>query len=136
LAEVVAHVRKMQKQFDFVIIEGAGGLLSPLGEKFDSRDLIVKMCATPIVVAPNKLGVINQILLTLEALPENFQRKTKIILMSPKKSDAATKSNIKLLAEFFDPKRIFQLPWFGGKFEAGKILKNSDVRQVLRMLAR
>ena len=32
LADVLAHVRAMQKRFDVVLIEGAGGLLSPLGE--------------------------------------------------------------------------------------------------------
>jgi dethiobiotin synthetase len=134
LSEVAAHVRKMQMRFDFVIVEGAGGLLSPLGENFDSRGLILKLRANPIVVAQNKLGVINQILLTLEALPENFRRKTKIVLMSPEKSDAATSSNPKLLAEFFDAKRIFELPRFGKNLDAA--LKIPRVRQTLRKLIR
>jgi len=135
LPEVIAHVRKMQKRFDILIVEGAGGLLSPLGEQFDSRDLIFKLRATPIVVASNKLGVINQILLTLEALPENFRSKTKIVLMSPQKTDAASSSNSKLLTEFFDAKRIFQLPWLGGKIEMAHVLKNSRVQKTFRALA-
>jgi dethiobiotin synthetase len=32
--DVLAHVRAMQKRFDVVLVEGAGGLLSPLGEEF------------------------------------------------------------------------------------------------------
>ena len=75
LADVLAHVRAMQKRFDVVLIEGAGGLLSPLGEDFDSRDLIAALRATPIVVCPNRLGAVNQVLLTLEALPRNFRRQ-------------------------------------------------------------
>ena len=47
LADVLAHVRAMQKRFDVVLIEGAGGLLSPLGENFDSRDLLTALRATP-----------------------------------------------------------------------------------------
>src|SRR5438045_270925 len=39
LHEVVRHVRRIEKKFKTVIVEGAGGLLSPLGEGFDSRDL-------------------------------------------------------------------------------------------------
>ena len=136
LVEVVAHIRQIQNRFDFLIVEGAGGLLSPLGENFDSRDLILKLRAMPIVIAQNKLGVINQILLTLEALPENFRRKTKIVLMSPKKTDAATISNAKLLAGFFVAKRIFRLPGMGGNFEAARVLKNSRVLQTLRALAK
>ncbi|HXE42035.1 MAG TPA: dethiobiotin synthase, partial [Candidatus Baltobacteraceae bacterium] len=135
LSEVVAHVCAIQKQFDVLIVEGAGGLLSPLGERFDSRDLILKLRATPIVVAQNKLGAINQILLTLEALPNNFQRKTKIVLMSPEKLDAAAASNVKLLGELFDSRRIYQLPRFKENFTATNILKNPRVAQTLRALA-
>src|SRR5450755_4776164 len=40
LAQVVAHIRVLQKRFEVLVVEGAGGLLSPLGENFDSRDLI------------------------------------------------------------------------------------------------
>ena len=56
LADVLAHVRAMQKRFEVVLVEGAGGLLSPLGEKFDSRDLISALRARPIIVAPNQTG--------------------------------------------------------------------------------
>ncbi|HEY2329734.1 MAG TPA: dethiobiotin synthase, partial [Verrucomicrobiae bacterium] len=35
-AQVLAHIRATQKNFDVILVEGAGGLLSPLGEKFDS----------------------------------------------------------------------------------------------------
>jgi len=78
--------------------------LSPLGENFDSRDLILALRATPVVVAQNKLGAVNRILLTLEALPKNLRNKTRVVLMSPRKPDAATESNSKLLAQFLPPK--------------------------------
>jgi dethiobiotin synthetase len=110
LSQVVAHARAMQKRFDILLIEGAGGLLSPLGENFDSRDLILKLRAMPVVVAQNKLGAVNQILLTLEALPKNLRAKTRVVLVVPRKPDASTKTNAKLLAEFFDSKKIFLLP--------------------------
>jgi len=123
----------MQKRFDVLLVEGAGGLLSPLCENFNSRDLISKLRAKPIIVAQNKLGVVNQILLTLEALPTHFRNKTKVVLMSPKKPDAATVSNVKLLAEFFDSKRIFSLPWFGKGFGAGH--EKPAVRKMLGAMA-
>ncbi len=112
LAQVVAHVRVMQKRFDVLIVEGAGGLLSPLGKNFDSRDLILELRATPIVVAPNKLGVVNHVRLTLEALPKKFQNRTRIVLMSSSRPGPSAAANAKLLAEFFPPQRIFSLPWF------------------------
>src|SRR5215831_11882028 len=56
VAEVLAHIRALQKRFDVLLIEGAGGLLSPLGEDFSSRDLIAALNATPIIVCLNRLG--------------------------------------------------------------------------------
>jgi dethiobiotin synthetase len=136
LPHVLARVRATQKRFEIVLVEGVGGLLSPLGENFDSRDLILALRAMPIVVAQNKLGAVNQILLTLEALPKNLRAKTCVVLMSPRKPDAAAKSNAKLLAEFFDGERIFQLPWLGKNFSAPKISGNPRVRRMLRTLSR
>ena len=135
LADVFAHVRAMQKRFDVLLVEGAGGLLSPLGEKFDSRELIVALCATPMVVCPNRLGAVNQVLLTLAALPRSASCRARVVLMSPAKPDAATNTNVGLLAEFFDAKRIFELPWLGENFDPEKVLKNPRVRRTLRALA-
>ena len=120
LTGVLAHVRAMQKRFDVVLIEGAGGLLSPLGEKFDSRELIAALRATPMVVCPNRLGAVNQVLLTLAALPRSAACRARVVLMSPSKPDASTATNASLLAEFLDAKKIFCLPWLGGRFDPEK----------------
>ncbi len=108
LAQVVGHIRRMQKKFDVLLVEGAGGLLSPLGADFNSRDLIVALRAVPIIAAPNRLGVVNHILLTLEALPKTFRAKARVVLMPQRKPDISAKSNASLLAEFFDAGRIFR----------------------------
>ena len=134
-ADVLAHVRAMQKRFDVLLVEGAGGLLSPLGEHFNSRDLILALRATPLVVAQNRLGIVNQLLLTLEALPGNFRRDAKLVLMSPPKPDASTRANAGLLAEFLDRGRIFALPWFGESISAREALTNPRVRRTLRALS-
>lgn len=106
LSRVVAHVRAMQKRFDILLVEGAGGLLSPLGRHFNSRDLMVALRAMPIIVAPNRLGVVNSVLLTLEALPKNLRAKARVVLVPQPEPDISAKSNAALIAEFFDAKRI------------------------------
>ena len=136
LADVLAHVRTMQRRFDVLLVEGAGGLLSPLGENFDSRDLIAALRATPIVVCPNRLGAVNQVLLTLAALPRSASCRARVVLMSPSKPDAATNTNVGLLAEFFDAKRIFELPWLGRRPDTGKVLKGLRVRRAFRELVK
>jgi len=135
LADVLLHVRAMQKRFDVLLIEGAGGLLSPLGEKFDSCELIAALRATPMVVCPNRLGAVNQVLLTLAALPRSASGRTRVVLMSPSKPDASTSTNASLLAEFLGAKRIFSLPYLGGRFDPEKVLKNPGVWRTLQALA-
>jgi dethiobiotin synthetase len=127
LAQVLAHVRVLQNRFDVLLVEGAGGLLSPLGENFDSRDLILALHGVPIIVAQNKIGAVNQVLLTLEALSEKFRSKAKIVLMSPPKPDGATNSNAKLLAELAGAK-TFSLPWLD---KNSRVTRNPPVRRTL-----
>ena len=121
ITQVAAHARAMEKRFEVVLIEGAGGLLSPLGDSFNSRDLILLLDAVPIIVAPNRLGVVNHALLTLEALPPNFRAHARVVLVSFGKPDASAKSNAGLLAEHFDVKRILtaSVPEFARKLFEG-----------------
>lgn len=115
LHEVVAHIRRVANPFEVVIVEGAGGLLSPLGEDFDSRDLLVALRATPVVVCPNRLGAVNQVRLTVSALPPAAARNACIVLVNSARPDAASRTNVELLKEFVDRNRLYRLPWFGGK---------------------
>jgi dethiobiotin synthetase len=136
LADVLAHVRTMQKRFDVLLVEGAGGLLSPLGGNFDSRDLIAALRATPMVVCPNRLGAVNQVLLTLVALPRSASCRARVVLMSPSKPDASTNTNVGLLAEFFRTEKIFTLPWLDKRFDAKEVLKDLHVRRILCALTK
>jgi dethiobiotin synthetase len=134
LAQVLGHLRATRAHFDVVLIEGAGGLLSPLGEDFDSRDLISALRATPVIVASNRLGAVNHVLLTLEALPKNLRARAKVVLMMPPKADSATTSNAKLL-EHCAVREVYCLRWFGKRFSTGVILQAPRVRQVLKHVA-
>lgn len=109
LREVLAHLRKIAGRFDVTVVEGAGGLLSPLGEDFNSRDLIRAIRARPVVVCPNRLGAVNQALLVLEALPSAVSARTPVIL-SAVQADASQAANLSLLREILGAKRVFELP--------------------------
>ncbi len=134
LSEVVRHIRGMKELFDVLLVEGAGGLLSPLGENFDSGDLIAVLGAKPIIAAPNRLGVVNHVLLTLDALPRLMAMASRVVLVSPRKPDAATKTNIRLLGEFFSPDKIFTLPWLGDPVSMTSALADKRVRRMLGAL--
>ena len=51
---------------DITLVEGAGGLLAPILPSFTYADLAKLLKLPLLVVAPNRLGVINHLLLTLE----------------------------------------------------------------------
>ena len=110
LADVMAHARRLQKAFPLLIVEGAGGLLSPLGVDFDSLELLRALRAAPVVVASDRLGAINQVLLVLRALPARLARNAQIVLVAPKKSGSARIGNFEALQEKF-PGRVHCLPW-------------------------
>ena len=131
LTQVLGHVRALQENFTVTLMEGAGGLLTPLGKDFDSRDLTMALRAIPVIVAMNQLGAVNHLLLTLAALPEGFRAQAKVVLMSPPKPDAATASNAKLLAQFFPAENILTLPWLGREFSLAAALKIPAVKRTL-----
>lgn len=131
---VQTHIQNWGGKSDAVLVEGAGGLLSPLGVNFNSRDLIADLKATPIIVAPDKLGVVNQLLLTLEALPAKLAARARIVLISPATPDTATGSNAGLLAESFPAKQTFTLPWLGKTFSPEEVVQRPDIRQMLQQV--
>jgi dethiobiotin synthetase len=111
LRNVVDHVGAVRQRFDMVLLEGAGGLLSPLGEGFDARDLIVAQRAIPLIVCPNRLGAINQTRLVLDALPSASGRRAQVVLISQPRTDRAARTNRELLGELIGVNRVHLLPW-------------------------
>ncbi|MFO8058417.1 MAG: dethiobiotin synthase [bacterium] len=65
---------------DAVIVETAGGLLVPLNPRFSNADLIKALALPVVVCGPNRLGVINHTLLTLEALARRGLNALAIVL--------------------------------------------------------
>ncbi|MBX3442321.1 MAG: dethiobiotin synthase [Planctomyces sp.] len=53
---------------DVLLIEGAGGWLSPLSSGLTNADFAERLGAETLIVAPHELGVINQALLVVESI--------------------------------------------------------------------
>jgi dethiobiotin synthetase len=70
--------------FDVRIVEGAGGLFSPLADGLLNIDLAKQFdSAKLLIVAANRLGVIHQVLATCEAGKQNGITPSGIILCQP-----------------------------------------------------
>lgn len=134
LREVAAHVHAIAHRHDTTLVEGAGGLLSPLGEGFSTRELIGALSAEVIVVAPNQLGAVSHVRLTFEGLPRLIAARARLAFMSPARSNQATETNIELLAEFLPPGHITVLPRFRKPGDFGHIIRQPAVQRQLEAL--
>jgi dethiobiotin synthetase len=88
---------------DIVLVEGAGGLMSPIGEDDYNADLAADLGYPLVVVTENVLGTINATLQTLIAARHyaNGLRVAGIVLNSPRAlaGDASLDSNAEELAK-------------------------------------
>src|SRR5436190_3019365 len=83
---------------DIVVVEGAGGLMSPIGDTDYVSDLAADFGFPLIVVAPNRIGAINSTLLTLIAAASGPRQLpiAGIVLndvLPPEAGDPAVRSN-------------------------------------------
>ncbi|MCC7539590.1 MAG: dethiobiotin synthase [Deltaproteobacteria bacterium] len=89
---------------DAALVEGAGGLLAPIGPGLLIADLAVSLMLPLLVIAPNRLGVVNHVLLTLEAARARSLFVAAVILNTPAQpvgspTDVSLSSNAGLIAE-------------------------------------
>jgi dethiobiotin synthase len=146
--------KNQKSKIKYILIEGAGGLLAPLGENFTALDLIRHLRSEVIVVSRNQLGTINQTLLTVQALQTtrhgasrtsrhasgmaphaSLRLALKVILMDPRKKDPSAASNPRVLSEFLAPIALFSLPFLGLNCGTVKTIRPIE-KEITKMLAR
>ncbi len=66
LDAIIEANNRLEKLYDVVIIEGAGGIMVPLKRDFSTADFIVQQNLPTIIVSSARLGSLNHTLLTLE----------------------------------------------------------------------
>ena len=118
----VAYLELAAKH-DLVFVEGAGGLLVPILRDYSFRDLAVDLELAVILVTPNRLGVINHVLLTAESIAKAGLQLALLILneLDPEPS-LASQTNPSILQE------LLQVPLYLSPRE------NSDFSGALKLL--
>jgi dethiobiotin synthetase len=113
-------IRFWQETSDVVLVEGAGGLMSPLSDDDYNADLAAEFSYPLVVVSANLLGTINATLQTLitastycEGLPV-----AGVVLnsLTPSRDDPSTDSNADELARRCVPPLLASVP-YGGMFD-------------------
>jgi dethiobiotin synthetase len=67
IPDILKSYRELQKHYDFIIVEGVGGLMVPLKKDYYVANLIRDMGLPIVIVSYAGLGAINHTLLTVDA---------------------------------------------------------------------
>jgi dethiobiotin synthetase len=95
---------------EVVLMEGTGGLLTPMTWEWTVVDLARALGATALVVGADRLGTLNHALLTLSALELAGIEVAGMVLTAPEVPDPSTSTNAAAIARLAGIDRIVSLP--------------------------
>lgn len=107
----------MDKGYDYLLIEGSGGIICPIkwgNEKILLEDIIKEFSLSCVVVSDSKVGSINSTVLTLEYM-KNKDIDVRGIIMNYFDNGEISKDNIEMI-EILTGKKVI------GKVENGDLL--------------
>ena len=100
LGDVIAFCREPEKQgFDFRLVEGVGGIMSPVGPTATCLDLIVKLKDPVILVTGTYLGAISHTLTALHVL-RGSGAEVRGIIVSESADSAGLAETVESLYQF------------------------------------
>lgn len=108
---------------DYVVVEGAGGLLVPLGAGLDTSDIAARIGLPLLVVVGIRLGCINHALLTIEAIARRNLPIAGWVANCVDPTMSRVGENIEALAERIDAPLVATLPWGISPDKAGIALQ-------------
>lgn len=83
LDALIASARQGVRDDGFVLVEGAGGFLSPIARGALNADLARALALPVLVVAADRLGTLNHTLLTVEAVRARGLEVAGVVLSAP-----------------------------------------------------
>lgn len=83
LSRIRSHMHTLAQQCSFLLIEGAGGIFTPITHSHTMRDLVAFLNIQCLIVGNTNLGGINHCLLTLKALQQAGITVCGIVLNEP-----------------------------------------------------
>ncbi|MBP7088064.1 MAG: dethiobiotin synthase [Candidatus Omnitrophica bacterium] len=116
-AKIKKSFKILAKDFDFIIIEGIGGVLVPFNRRRLVIDIVKELDLTVLIVAGNKLGAINHTLLTVEALKRRGLKILGVIFNNclSKTDKLILEDNLRIVREFLEEKVLGSLPFSRNK---------------------
>ncbi len=109
---IVAGYREIARGHDITLVEGAGGLLVPIVDRYTMADLARDLGIPLLVVVDSKLGAINHTLLTLEtAISRGIEVRGYVLNHASEGTDLASETNAALLHRSTDVACLGTIDW-------------------------
>lgn len=98
---------------DLILVEGAGGLLVPITRSISFLDLFARWRCELVIVAGNRLGVLNHVLLTVRAAEAAGVTVRAVVLTSYASPDASIceATNYDALVALLPTYAVLRFPW-------------------------
>ncbi len=98
--DLVARVAARARTADVLLVEGAGGLMVPIRDRITWLDVLRRTGLTMLVVAANRLGVVNHVALTSRVATDAGIAVRGFVLSYPTPSrDASSDRNAKTISD-------------------------------------
>ena len=113
LAVLDAARAQLETGRELLLVEGAGGLLVPITTTFSFLDLFARWHCELVLVAGNRIGVLNHVMLTVMAAQAAGVTVRAIVLTAFSGSDAdiAQATNYDALLMLLPDHAIYRFPW-------------------------
>lgn len=119
---VVRTIRGAAQGAQLAVVEGAGGLLSPMTWERTVRDLARELGAPLLLVAPDRLGSLNQVRMAAEAVQRGGVELLGVVLSGGRVGDPAAARNLDDLRRVEPAIRFERLPEVASVEEAARRL--------------
>jgi len=112
-SRIIKSFAALKRRHEFIVVEGAGGILTPLSRQLSMLDLMKALSLPVIVVARPGLGTINHTLLTLRELRRAKLKILGIVInyAGDTRKTVIEKDNLKTIEQLGNTRIIAQLPF-------------------------
>ena len=131
--EIISCYQELCNKHEFMLVEGAGGLTTPITDEYQMHELVKALKLPLIIVARPGLGTINHTLLTAEFASQKSIPIVGVIInnypVDDKKDDIVYRTNPKQIANFGNLKILGIVP-----HDPSINLENCEVGNIVNLI--
>lgn len=121
--DLVARIRSLAAPGTILLVEGAGGIMSPLTWTDNHLDLAHSLSARVLLVAADRLGTLSHTLMALRVLAAERVPVLGVVLNQPGEADDSTRTNAGALLRLAEQVPVVSVPRLADDLQAAEALK-------------